>query len=130
MRCAGRSRAGTAGGWGCCGTRCCAGGGLSPAGRGGAVARLLDRLSRPDVRLEPRDELVAAALGVAVARRAESPGALAATWARARDALVRHPVELSTLRELGELAVAAAAVGEADRLAAHLDEADRLLDRL
>jgi DNA-binding NarL/FixJ family response regulator len=103
---------------------------LLDSGRAGAVARLLDRLSRPDVRLEPRDELVAAALGVAVARRAESPGALVATWARARDALVRHPVELCTLRELGELAVAAAALGEADRLAAHLDEADRLLDRL
>jgi DNA-binding CsgD family transcriptional regulator len=82
------------------------------------------------VRLEPRDEVVAAALDVAVARRAESPGALATAWARARDALVRYPVDLLTLRQLGELAVAAAALGESDRLAAHLDEAEDLLDRL
>jgi DNA-binding CsgD family transcriptional regulator len=94
------------------------------------VGQLLDRVARPGIRLEPRDEFVAAALAVAVARRSESATGLAAAWARARDALVRYPVELTTLRPLGELAVAAAALGEADRLAAHLDEADRLLDRL
>jgi DNA-binding CsgD family transcriptional regulator len=103
---------------------------LLDGGRVGAVKRLLDRVTGADVRLEPRDEFVAAALGVALARRTESPGALATAWTRARDALVRYPVELSTLRQLGELAVAAAALGEADRLAAHLDEAERLLDRL
>jgi DNA-binding CsgD family transcriptional regulator len=103
---------------------------LLAGGRTDAVRRLLDRLSRPDVRLEPRDEVVAAALDVAVARRAESPAALATAWARARDALVRHPVDLLTLRQLGELAVAAAVLGESERLAAHLDEAEQLLDRL
>lgn len=103
---------------------------LLDGGRVSAVKRLLDRVFAADVRLEPRDELVATALGVALARRAESPGALAAAWTRARDALVRYPVELTTLRQLGELAVAAAALGESDRLTAHLDEAEHLLDRL
>ncbi|WP_214408040.1 helix-turn-helix transcriptional regulator, partial [Pseudonocardia lacus] len=103
---------------------------LLAGGRAGAVRRLLDRLSRPGVRLEPRDELLAAALDVAVARRAESPGALATAWSRARDALVRYPVDLLTLRQLGELAVAAAELDESGRLAAHLDEAEQLLDRL
>ena len=101
---------------------------LLDAGRSGTARTLLDRVSGAS--LEPRDELVAAALGVALARRAEGAGGLAAAWARARDALVRHPVDLCTLRQLGELAVAAAALGESEWLAAHLDEATQLLDRL
>src|SRR6185312_10065961 len=80
--------------------------------------------------LEPRDELLAAALAVALARRAHDPGALAAAWGRARDALVRHPVDLTTLFQLGELAVATAQLGEEGWLVAHLAEADDLLDRL
>ena len=79
---------------------------------------------------EPRDELLAAALAVALARRTEDQTALAAAWGRARDALVRHPVDLTTLPQLGELAVATRALGEEGWLAAHLDEADELLDRL
>ena len=80
--------------------------------------------------LEPRDELMAAALAVGLARRAHDAGALASAWIRARDALVRQPVDLTTLPQLGELAVATALLGEEDWLAAHLAEADELLDRL
>lgn len=80
--------------------------------------------------LEPRDELMAAALAVGLARRTHDATALAAAWTRARDALVRQPVDLTTLPQLGELAVATALLGEEDWLAAHLAEADELLDRL
>jgi DNA-binding CsgD family transcriptional regulator len=79
---------------------------------------------------EPRDELLAATLAVALARRADDPAALAAAWGRARDALVLQPVDLTALTPLGELAVATALLGEETWLAAHLDEADALLDRL
>lgn len=80
--------------------------------------------------LEPRDELVAAALAVALARRAHDATALATAWARARDALLRQAVDLTTLSQLGELAVATAQLGEDGWLTAHLDEADALLERL
>lgn len=99
-------------------------------GRADLARQVLDRVAGPDLHLEPRDEFVAAALGVAVARRTDGANALAAAWSRARDALVQYPVDLSTLPQLGELAVAAAGLGESDWLTAHLAEADRLLDRI
>jgi len=87
-------------------------------------------LATADGPLEPRDELLAAALAVALARRAHDPSGVAAAWGRARDALVRQPVDLTTLPQLGELAVATAQLGEEVWLAAYLAEADELLDRL
>ena len=95
-------------------------------GRADLARRALGPAREP----EPRDELLAAALAVALARRADDPPSLAAAWGRARDALVRHPVDLTTLPQLGELAVATALLAEEDWLTAHLDEADALLDRL
>ena len=60
----------------------------------------------------------------------EDLAALVPAWARAREALVRHPVDLWTLLPLGEVLVGAALLGEADRLAGPLAEAEDLLDRL
>jgi len=80
--------------------------------------------------LEPRDELVAAALEVAIARRAGDLTALMPAWARAREAIVRHPVDLFVLQQLGELAIAAARLRETSWIRPHLDEAAALLDRL
>lgn len=91
---------------------------------------LAGRALRADVEPEPRDELLAAALAAALARRADDPPALAAAWGRARAALVRQPVDLTTLPQLGELAVATARLGEDDWLAPYLHDADALLDRL
>jgi DNA-binding CsgD family transcriptional regulator len=91
---------------------------------------LARRTLRTDTEPEPRDELLAAALAAALARRAADPAALATAWGRARDALVRQPVDLTTLPQLGELAVATAELGEDDWLAPHLHDADALLDRL
>ncbi|MDN5749385.1 MAG: LuxR C-terminal-related transcriptional regulator, partial [Pseudonocardia sp.] len=80
--------------------------------------------------LEPRDELLAAALEVALARRASDPAALTVGWARAREAIVHHPVDLFVLQPLGELRVAAARLREQSWVAPHLDEAAALLQRL
>ena len=92
---------------------------------GAARAALTDL---PD--LEPRDEFVAAALEVAIARRAGDLAALMPAWARAREAIVRHPVDLFVLQQLGELAIAAARLRETSWIRPHLDEAAALLDRL
>ncbi len=79
---------------------------------------------------EPRDEFVAAALEVALARRTGDLAALMPAWGRAREAIVRHPVDLFVLQQLGELAVAAARLRETSWIRPHLDEAAALLDRL
>jgi DNA-binding CsgD family transcriptional regulator len=86
--------------------------------------------AHPPGRLEPRDELHAAALEVALARRANDPAALLTAWTRAREAIVHHPVDLYVLQPLAELRVAAARLGEPDWVQPHLDEAALLLRRL
>ncbi|GAA4781334.1 hypothetical protein GCM10023200_13310 [Actinomycetospora chlora] len=80
--------------------------------------------------VEPRDELVAVALDVALARRAGDVRALLDLWARAREALVCHPVDLYVLLPVGELALAAARLGEQGWVAPHLSEGDALLAAL
>lgn len=92
--------------------------------------RALDRTAHQGHSLEPRDELLAAALAVGLARRENDPAALSSAWRRARTALVRHPIDLYVLQPLGELAVAAARLGERDRVTPHLKEAESLLDAL
>ncbi|MGD9985823.1 LuxR C-terminal-related transcriptional regulator [Pseudonocardia sp.] len=99
----------------------------------GAVptARSLLAMASPiDARLEPRDELLAAALEVSIARRAGDLAALMPAWGRAREAIVRHPVDLFVLQPLGELAIAAARLRETSWVRPHLDEAATLLDLL
>lgn len=80
--------------------------------------------------LEPREELTAAAIEVGLARREGDLGALHVAWQRARQAIVRHPVDLYALHAVGELAVAAARLQEESWIAPHLGEAWALLDRL
>jgi DNA-binding CsgD family transcriptional regulator len=80
--------------------------------------------------LEPRDRLFATALALGIARRNSDLAAMHRGWAAAREAAMRHPVDLFTLLPLGELAVAAARLGEPGRLAAHLRQAFQLLDQL
>ncbi len=89
---------------------------------------VLDRVGAAP--LEPGDELLAAALATGLARRHADPAALAAAFARGRTALIRHPADLYLLRPLGELAVAAAILGERESIAPHLDRARALLARL
>lgn len=80
--------------------------------------------------LEPRDELFAAALAVGLARRESDIPTLQTAWVAAREAIVRHPVDLFALLPLGELAVAAARLRDFDRVAPHLEQARILLERL
>lgn len=80
--------------------------------------------------LEPREELTAAAIEVGLARREGDLGALTIAWQRARQAIVRHPVDLFALHAVGELAVAAARLQEEGWIRPHLTEAWALLERL
>jgi DNA-binding NarL/FixJ family response regulator len=77
-----------------------------------------------------RDLLFATALRVALARRDSDPVGLRAVWPDACQVLISQPVDLFMLLPLGELTVAAARLGEQRRVATHLAEADRLLERL
>ncbi len=83
-----------------------------------------------DGALEPRDEVFLQALEVGLARRSSDVPALVRAWVRAREAVVRHPVDLFTLLPLGELVVAAARLRDVDRLRCHVAAAQELLHRL
>jgi DNA-binding NarL/FixJ family response regulator len=91
--------------------------------RGAIAARV------PGSALPPRDWLFAVALEVGLARRNSDLTTLRRLWSRAGDVVTRNPVDLYTLLPLGEFAVAAARLGDADRLAAHLRAAWDLLER-
>jgi DNA-binding CsgD family transcriptional regulator len=99
-------------------------------GATGAARSALTVASPPGAVLEPRDELLAAALDVALARRAGDLAVLMTAWGRAREAIVRHPVDLFVLQQLGELWVAATRLRESSWVRPHLDEATDLLSRL
>jgi DNA-binding CsgD family transcriptional regulator len=99
--------------------------GATPAARSALAAA-----SPPGRPLEPRDEFLAAALEVALARRTGDLAALMPAWGRAREAIVRHPVDLFVLQQLGELSIAATRLRESSWVRPHLDEAAALLDRL
>ncbi|GLY05096.1 LuxR C-terminal-related transcriptional regulator [Actinoplanes sp. NBRC 101535] len=79
---------------------------------------------------EGRDSLFGSALRVGLARRNGDLVGLRSAWPDACQALIGQPVELFNLLPLGELAVAAARLGELHRVAGHLAEADRLLAEL
>ncbi|HVK20106.1 MAG TPA: LuxR C-terminal-related transcriptional regulator [Actinokineospora sp.] len=80
--------------------------------------------------LSPRDALFAVGLRVGIARRSSDLAALRRAWELACATFVRVPVDLFSLLPLGEFAVAAARLGDRERLAPHLDEAWDLLRRL
>jgi DNA-binding CsgD family transcriptional regulator len=81
-------------------------------------------------RLEPRDWLFAVGLEVGLARRGSDLPTLRRAWTHASEAMLCHPVDLFTLLPLGEFAIAAARLGDQDRLAPHLTQAHELLRRL
>ncbi|MGW4461640.1 LuxR C-terminal-related transcriptional regulator [Micromonospora sp. NPDC004704] len=80
--------------------------------------------------LESRDLLFASALEMGIARRDSDLPAVQRAWGQAREALVRHPVDLFSFLPLGEITIAAARLGELNRLEPYLREAYALLDRL
>lgn len=88
------------------------------------------RAQDPEHRLEPRDDLYLQALDVGLARRSGDAPGLAAAWARAREALLRYPIDLFSLLPLGELMIAGARLGESDRIGPDVAAAQALLARL
>ncbi|MBE1487283.1 helix-turn-helix transcriptional regulator [Plantactinospora soyae] len=103
---------------------------LMVRGRTAEAGRQLATVTAGGLPLESRDLLFATALELGVARRNSDLPALQRGWERAREAVVRHPVDLFTLLPLGEFAIAAARLGELDRLAPYLGEARNLLGLL
>ena len=79
---------------------------------------------------EPRNALFRAALRVGLARRRGDLAGLIAAWEPAREALVRHPLDLFTLLPMGELVVAAARLRHSGQTAHLRGQAAELLDRL
>lgn len=81
-------------------------------------------------RLVPRDEFLAAALEVGLARRSGDAHDLVMAWERAREAMLHTAVDLYNLLPWGELMIGAARLRETPRVAHYLDEAWALLARL
>ncbi|HTQ22115.1 isoniazid response ATPase/transcriptional regulator IniR [Mycobacterium sp.] len=77
-----------------------------------------------------RDELWAAALQTAIARRSGDTGALQKHWYTAMEVLAEYSIDLFALLPLGELWVAAARLRQVDRLQHTLDQAVGLLESL
>jgi DNA-binding CsgD family transcriptional regulator/tetratricopeptide (TPR) repeat protein len=100
-------------------------------GRMASTREYLDRAcdaARAD--LEPRDELFRQALEVGLSRRNGDVPALLGAWTRAREAVLRYPVDLFTLLPLGELMIAAARLDDGERLEPSVAGAQAVLARL
>ncbi|WP_166741686.1 helix-turn-helix transcriptional regulator [Cumulibacter soli] len=80
--------------------------------------------------LAARDELLSAALTIAIAHRADDAPALRRTWPRARAALMRVSIGLFDILALGELVIAAERLREDDAVAGSLADGLSVLQRL
>ncbi|MFC4139853.1 MULTISPECIES: LuxR C-terminal-related transcriptional regulator [unclassified Microbacterium] len=83
----------------------------------------LDQALADGCALSPRDQLLARALRVAIARRYESAAGLEAAWQEARGSILRTEIDLFLVHPLAELATAAARVGDAARIQPALERA-------
>lgn len=90
------------------------------------AAAMADAATRP---LGLRDELLAGALRVGLARHQGEIPVLVRAWEAARQSIAGMRPDLTTLPALAELVVAAARVGEMHLVEGHLDEAWALLER-
>lgn len=73
--------------------------------------------------LPARDELLAGAVQVAIARRYEDAAGAEEAWRRTRGVILRTEVDLYLLHPLADLISAATRAGEAARIAPHLERA-------
>jgi DNA-binding CsgD family transcriptional regulator len=100
---------------------------------GGDLTAARAGLDAAAARPEPvhaRDELVAVALEAGLVRRAGDTRGLLALWTRAREAVLRHAVDLWSLLAVGELVVVAGRLGQGAWLAPHAEAGDELLAAL
>lgn len=88
------------------------------------------RLATVESDLTPRDWLFAVGLRAGLARRASDLAGLRTIWGEACEAVMRHRVDVFTLLPFGEFVVAAARLGDRDRLALHVRQAGELLHAL
>jgi len=95
-----------------------------------ARAAMSEALAAAGGRLEPRDDLFLQALEVGLARRSSDVPALSVAWSRAREAVLRYPIDLFTLLPLGELVIAGARLKDSDHLRPHVAAGQALLARL
>ncbi|WP_416061679.1 LuxR C-terminal-related transcriptional regulator [Rhodococcus indonesiensis] len=79
---------------------------------------------------EQRDQLFLHGLRVGLARRGGDVGALTAAWTAAQGVVAEYSVDLLSLLPLGELWLAAVRLGEADRIAHLIAQAQDLLSTL
>jgi DNA-binding CsgD family transcriptional regulator len=96
-------------------------------------ARELLQAGEADAASHPRglrDEVLAVAVRVGLARHQGEISLLVRAWAAARPAIAAMQVDVTTLPVLSELTVAAARLGEASLMRSHLAAAWDLLDRI
>ncbi len=96
----------------------------------GETDRAAQGLASVGTDLAPRDWLFAVGLRAGLARRTSDLAALRAIWSDACAAVIRHRVDVFTLLPFGEFAVAAARLGDRERLTHHLRQAGELLHAL
>ncbi len=97
-----------------------------PAEAREALTRALD--SSPS--RSARDNVLAQAIRVAIARRYEDAAALAAIWVEARDSVLHTEVDLYMFQPLTELLTSAARVGDTARLQPHFARAIEIVEQL
>ena len=98
--------------------------------RPGEAREALDRAVDGSTTLSARDELLAQAVRVAIARRYQDAAALEATWNQARDSVLHVEADLFLLLPLSELVTAAARVGDITRLQSHFARALEIVREL
>ncbi|MEI3865796.1 LuxR C-terminal-related transcriptional regulator [Microbacterium sp. CCNWLW134] len=92
-----------------------------------AEARALLTAATQGSRLSPRDDLIASAIAVGLARRYDDTPTLEATWASVKSRATRPEIDLYLLLPLGELVIVAARLGDTHWTQAAFDRGLALL---
>ncbi|WP_322409841.1 LuxR C-terminal-related transcriptional regulator [Microbacterium invictum] len=92
-----------------------------------AEARALLTAATDGTRLSPRDDLIAAAIAVGLARRYDDAPTLEAMWESVKSRATRPEIDLYLLLPLGELVIVAARLGDAHWTQAAFDRGLALL---
>jgi DNA-binding CsgD family transcriptional regulator len=95
-------------------------------GRPADARTVIDQVTADSV-LDPRDELLLAALQVGIGRRAGDAAALTAAWRAARHVVARQDVDLFTITALSEVALGAHRLGQQQWIADHITRSWDLL---
>ncbi len=83
----------------------------------------LERAVKDAPSRSPRDNMLAHAIRIAIARRYQDAAALESAWSKARDSLLHVEADVFLLLPLAELVTSAARVGDTERLEPHFARA-------